>query len=57
MRVLIDMKFFDEVDQDIFQPTAAAALFTYESPMAQIIIHLYIKPSAMLFALLMLAGP
>ncbi|KAF4631566.1 hypothetical protein G7Y89_g6565 [Cudoniella acicularis] len=40
MRVLIDMKIFNEVDQDVFQPTPAAALYKYDSPMAQIIIHL-----------------
>ncbi|CAO2658205.1 Nn.00g059280.m01.CDS01 [Neocucurbitaria sp. VM-36] len=39
MRVLIDMKIFNEVDQDVFQPTPAATLYKYDSPMAQIIIH------------------
>ncbi|KAF2107373.1 S-adenosyl-L-methionine-dependent methyltransferase [Lophiotrema nucula] len=39
MRVLIDMKIFNEVDIDAFEPTQAASLYRYDAPMAQIIIH------------------
>ncbi|KAF2735371.1 S-adenosyl-L-methionine-dependent methyltransferase [Polyplosphaeria fusca] len=39
MRMLISMNIFSEVEQDVFRPTQAAALYKYESPIAQIIIY------------------
>jgi hypothetical protein len=57
MRILIDMNIFNEVDKDVFQPTPAVAVYGPGSPMAQIIIHLYVQSLSKPFPLLTLVGP
>ncbi|KAF2672003.1 S-adenosyl-L-methionine-dependent methyltransferase [Microthyrium microscopicum] len=39
MRVLVNLKLFNEVDQDVFQPQRVVAMYKTESMIAQVILH------------------
>ena len=43
MRILLEMKTFNEIDDGTFQPQPIVALYRSESPIAQVIIHLYVS--------------
>lgn len=45
MRVLIDLKTWKEVDQDVFEPQPTVPFYKFQSPIAQGVIHMYVTLS------------